>query len=87
MLDVNEVPSAWQLFRVKSVGRDITRRHLMAHSSSLVYVLTLSYSLIMRLISWRLSGSIDIIVQPSNDITSLVEKGVSTYSIGSALEI
>jgi hypothetical protein len=41
----------------------------------------------MRLISWQLSGAIDVIMQPSNEITSLVEKGVSTYSIGSALEI
>jgi len=41
----------------------------------------------MRLISWRLSGAIDVIVQPSNDITSLVEKGLLTYSIGSALEM
>ena len=41
----------------------------------------------MRLISWRLSGAIDVIEQPVNDITSLVEKGLFTYSIGSALEM
>jgi len=41
----------------------------------------------MRSINWRLSGAIDVIMKPSNDITSLVEKGVSTCSIGSALEI
>ena len=73
--------SAWQLLRVKSAGSDITRTASIALSSSLVYVLTLVYSLMMLSICSLLSGVIKVLVPLWKDITPTLGKEVSTYSI------
>ena len=73
--------SAWQLLRVKSAGSDINRTASIALSCSLVYVLTLVYSLMMMSICSLLSGVIKVLVPLWKDITPTLGKEVSTYSI------